>query len=227
MEAHVGDDVLLGQTGNDLLNGNEGRDELQGGEGNDRLGGGAGADVLQGGAGDDQIYGDSTYTGLSWDGAVLTQAHSGELGGNGSFAVVRDALSEDGSDDILRGEAGADDLFGGSGDDFLDGGADADTLQGEGGDDLLFGGEGNDRLFGDNSADAESTDATLIAGDYGTYTYYWRSRYVGMDGNDYIDGGAGDDQAWGGAGIAVIVTALPSASMNCINDDLQLIRCVA
>jgi Ca2+-binding RTX toxin-like protein len=200
IDAHAGDDTVIGGPGNDLVNGHEGRDTLDGNEDNDLLAGGAGADHIKGGDGDDQLYGDARYHFLTWDGINGTLVY-GDLGGSsGSFPVVQDVPEAQAGDDVLEGGAGNDELYGGAGDDLLDGGSENDKLQGEGGDDILFGGDGNDRLWSDSSADAITTDAQPIQGDYGTYTYYWRERHVGADGNDYLDGGAGNDQGWGGGG---------------------------
>ncbi len=197
--AYVGDDTALGGPGNDLINGNEGQDDIEGNDDDDRLGGG-GADHLQGGTGNDQLYGDARYNFVEWDGTTGTLLYGNLGGSSGNFPVVQDAPESRAGDDVLEGNQGQDELFGGAGDDLLDGGTENDKLQGEGGDDLLFGGEGNDQLWGDSSEDAVTTDAQPIAGDYGTYSYYWRERHVGLDGNDYLDGGAGDDQLWGGGG---------------------------
>lgn len=195
---YVGDDLLVGGTGNDLLNGDEGGDEIRGGSGGDLLAGGAGSDVLRGGDGNDQIYGDSTYAPLAWDGTNLILLY-GTLG-TGRFAVVRDVAQADAGDDVLEGGAGDDELYGGAGNDLLDGGADNDRIQGEGGDDFILGGDGDDRIFGDWSVDAEGNDEALLDGDHGTYTYHWRSRDVGDEGDDYVDAGTGDDMVWGGGG---------------------------
>jgi Ca2+-binding RTX toxin-like protein len=74
-----GNDVLLGGAGNDVLNGGDGNDILYGGDGNDRLFGGKGADVLYDGAGNDYL--------------------------NGASMIPAD---NDGSRDLLYGQAGND-----------------------------------------------------------------------------------------------------------------------
>jgi len=200
IHAYYGDDTVLGGLGNDIINGHEGHDDIQGDDGDDRIGGGAGSDRLQGGAGNDRIYGDSDAYDIyaSWDGLNGALLYGTLSAGN--FPLIKDALEAEAGDDVLEGGAGDDLLFGGAGDDLLDGGLDADELQGEGGDDILYGGDGNDLLFGDSSVNALANDAQVIPGDFGTYTYYQRQRRVGPDGNDYLDGGAGDDKLWGGAG---------------------------
>jgi len=197
-DGHVGNDTLLGDVGNDLLNGDEGDDRIEGSAGDDRLAGGAGSDHLIGGANNDQIYGDSDYRVLRWDGTNFVLVY-GTLE-TGTFPIVQDVSEADAGADLIEGGAGEDELYGGAGDDLLDGGEDADRIQGEGDDDVIFGGDGDDRIFGDWSVDIAQWDARVIAGDHGTYTYYWRLRHVGVEGDDHIDGGAGNDMIWGGGG---------------------------
>ncbi len=201
LEGALGNDTFLGSAGNDIENGNEGRDALDGDDGIDRLGGGAGADILMGGADTDYLYGDSDwFQPVPWDGVNYTLLTGTIVGDVQVIPIVKDAPEADAGDDVLLGDTGDDWLYGGAGKDFLDGGAENDRLQGEGGDDTLFGGDGDDKLWGDSAADAEDTDSQLLPGDYGTYTYYWRERHTGPNGDDYLDGGASDDRLWGGGG---------------------------
>jgi Ca2+-binding RTX toxin-like protein len=52
--------------------------------------------------------------------------------------------------DVVDGDAGDDELFGGPADDVVKGGDGSDTLVGNFGDDVLLGGKGDDRMTGDN-----------------------------------------------------------------------------
>jgi Ca2+-binding RTX toxin-like protein len=150
---------LVGSAQNDTLTGNDLRNRLEGGEGNDRLSGngdndtligGGGADILDGGAGADRIIG-----GTGVDTALYAQSNTGVVvdltTGTGSGGHAQgDTLSSvenlagSGFDDVLRGSAADNDLFGGQGADVLNGMGGADTLFGEGGDDILTGGTGAD-----------------------------------------------------------------------------------
>jgi 2',3'-cyclic-nucleotide 2'-phosphodiesterase (5'-nucleotidase family) len=87
----------------------------------------------------------------------------------------------------LRGDANANDIFGGetndsisgeNGADRLDGRQGSDTIAAGAGDDTVTGGLGADMLFGDDGADS----------------------LFGFDGADTIEGGAGADVIWGQAG---------------------------
>ena len=57
-------------------------------------------------------------------------------------------------DDILRGDSGANTIWGVAGNDLLEGGDGNDSLSGGAGNDTLTGGTGNDILTGGNGADA-------------------------------------------------------------------------
>ena len=94
------------------------------------------------------------------------------------FTVTGDAAG----DNVVRGSAGGDALFGRAGDDRLLGGDGADVLIGNGGADRLNGGEGNDVLRGHRGADS----------------------LFGAGGDDLLRGGAGDDRLGGGTGADVL-----------------------
>ncbi len=85
------------------------------------------SDLLVGGAGSDRIYGDDM--GINY--VKLTGVQ----------------LQVTGQADLLVGDEGDDELFGGGGNDLLYGGAGNDTLAGQGGRDNQFGGEGIDRFL--------------------------------------------------------------------------------
>ena len=111
-----------------------------------------------------------------------------------------DLVTEDakptGGDDLLRGSANADKIFGLGGDDVLfglgaadvlDGGAGDDSLDGGSGRDLLRGGRGNDTLTGG------AGDDTLIGGP-------GRDKLNGGKGNDKLFGNGSKDSLIGGPG---------------------------
>jgi Ca2+-binding RTX toxin-like protein len=184
----AGDDTILALDGDDIAEGGDGNDVIDGGAGNDWLVGGKGADKLRGGRGDDFLDGG------------------------------------DGPDELL-GSSGNDLLVGGSGDDFMNGhggidlligdqvgkvaslaliptnwpalrtalaaipasGIKVDDLSGSGNDliigggniDVLFGGQGDDFLYGGNYLNAGDTEP------------------IEEDGNDFFDGGPGNDTIFG------------------------------
>lgn len=74
-------------------------------------------------------------------------------------------------DDVIQGNAFANDLSGERGDDFLQGGKGRDTLTGGMGSDRLFGGNGKDTLWGNRGSDS----------------------LVGGNGDDVLQGGQGQD----------------------------------
>ena len=216
LEGLDGDDTLYGLAGDDVLKGGADDDYLDGGLGNDRLDGGAGNDYLEGGPGADQLRGGSGIDEASyWDSeaGVEVNLETGvlrggdaegdsfigretieyvDVEGNTRHAVVTDIENLDGSgaDDILIGDARANELWGNEGDDVLEGRAGDDYIVGDNyffngftfisteGNDKLRGGEGDDRLDGGSGADELS----------------------GGPGDDWLEGGWDADELSGGPG---------------------------
>ncbi|WP_422362893.1 tandem-95 repeat protein [Pyruvatibacter mobilis] len=144
------DDTLAGNAQNDFLYGEAGNDQISGGGGNDWLYGGSGADTLNGGDGFDTVlYGAS-------DAAVEIDLSAGTgLGGHAQGDTLTSVEQIEGSafDDVIRGGAAAEALFGEDGNDLLSGGAGADQLHG---------GDGIDTV--DYSAEAAGVDVSLADG---------------------------------------------------------------
>lgn len=137
-----GNDVLLGEAGNDLLLGGRGADILVGGDGFDWLDAGSGRDILFGGRGSDLLQGRggddiliSGYTSFdddvhtlqlirnewvssrSYEQRVLNlSGHGSGLAENGNTHLVlggsEATVFDDGSIDLLFGQAGMDWFFG-------------------------------------------------------------------------------------------------------------------
>jgi Ca2+-binding RTX toxin-like protein/GH24 family phage-related lysozyme (muramidase) len=163
-----GNDFVSTGSGNDFINGGAGNDSLNSGGGADTLFGGNGDDSLVAGAGDDWLRGGMGNDGLS--------------GGDD-----KDQLFGEEGDDSLNGGKGNDRLVGGTGKDTLDGEAGDDYVTVDGpdvtseaseqvavggtGSDVVIGGAGRDWLFGDTQDHSE----------------------IDLHGDDWIDGGAGDD----------------------------------
>lgn len=185
-----GSDVLVGGDGDDIAFGEAGNDLLQGDAGADDLYGGSGDDFLDGGLDNDLLLGDDlTFAAFRWS----------ELDFAGLYRSTP-------SDETYVQEIGNDLLRGGEGDDYLFGMAGADAL---------FGDAGNDFLVGDffevvsipvlrlNEAgsefieDASDHFAEAVA-------YHGNDFLDGGDGDDYLVGLAGDDQLFGGDGNDVL-----------------------
>ena len=132
-----GADLLIGGPGNDTLSGNRGADRLRGGSGNDRLDGGGDR------VGDFADYSDATV-GVFAD--LLTLRGRDNIDGSvGVDTFVRiNGVIGSAFNDIITGDALANELRGGAGDDELSGGAGNDILVGEAGDDDILGGDGDD-----------------------------------------------------------------------------------
>jgi Ca2+-binding RTX toxin-like protein len=180
-ESFTGIENLIGSDNADVLSavgsrdtmliGLGGDDILTGGQGNDLLVGNDGNDILRGGDGDDI-----------------------SLGGEGD-----DALNGGAGNDILRGQGGDDFLVGIGGVDTIDGGAgfDINSFQGIGtgvtarindnGSGTAQYGQVNEIFVGIESLVGSSNDDVLIA--TGTTSRTLR----GLEGNDVLVGGFGDD----------------------------------
>ncbi len=181
-------DVFHGYALDDRLLGAGGNDEIRGREGSDSIFGGAGLDVIYGDAGNDFLYG-----------------------------------NED-ADTIFGGD-GADRLVGGDGIDQLDGGAGNDTFWDESfgdGVDVINGGDGIDTVtffqlgtgvtvdtrtpslnFGGNAAwtSIENIVGTIYADSIFLNDEDGIGNFIdGLQGNDRLGGGSGDDVIFGGDG---------------------------
>lgn len=149
-------------TGNALANaiiGNSGDNTIDGGAGADVMdGGGSGDDVFfVDNAGDAVIAGggyDKIYSSVDWamgadeDEVILTGAAVTASGNTGDNVLRGNAQAND-----LSGGDGNDQLYGDAGDDQLDGGNGDDTLDGGSGIDVMTGGDGDDVYYVDNGLD--------------------------------------------------------------------------
>lgn len=188
ISGNQGPDVIVWTNGDgsDTVNGNQGQD-TQVVEGNPTA---SESFTLGAGNAGDALFQRTSPAAFQLDIENVESLHLHSLGGSDQFTVqnlagtsIRDVWYRggDGADSLsaqgtstpisAEGEAGADDLRGGSGDDQLDGGAGTDTLRGQGGDDRLSGGAGTDSLFGGTGRDV----------------------LAGGAGNDQLSGGAGAD----------------------------------
>lgn len=188
-------DSLMGNGGNDFLVGNGGDDFIQ------DLGGMVNAD---GGEGEDHIW--FVLTGITSN--VLIDAEQGTVMAGkavaGKFLNFESAKigGGEGNDKIFGYEQKVNELFGQEGNDLLRGGAFADQLYGDEGNDRIFGEAGDDYLYGDIG------DDFLDAGDGGDDLVVGEGRdeaYAG-GGDDFLqvtrgalaagsilDGGSGFD----------------------------------
>jgi Ca2+-binding RTX toxin-like protein len=159
----------------------------------------------------------SPNLGLYIDGTNLNDslygtAYADEI--HGRFG--NDFLSGGAGNDLLFGEQGNDSLSGGTGNDRLDGGSGNDTLSGGSGADALIGGDGFDTV---SYASANTAIYVNLLANFGSIgdaegdTYGSIEKIVGSSWGDtlradnngtVIDGGNGNDDIWGGAGLDVI-----------------------
>jgi Ca2+-binding RTX toxin-like protein len=107
--------------------------------------------------------------------------------------------------DILWGDLGGDEIYGGGGNDQINGYEGDDTLVGGGGEDTLIGEEGADSLIGGDAEDhLEGEDgADLLEGNEGQDTLlggFGNDTLLGGDDADSLVGGADDDLLQGDAG---------------------------
>ncbi|HEU0098612.1 MAG TPA: calcium-binding protein [Allosphingosinicella sp.] len=161
----AGNDVLYGYDGHDALWGNDGDDSLYGGSGHDTLIGGLGADYMEGNDGDDAYMVDDvgdTVVELSGEGdfdivytSVSTYTLPNEIENlywnsygsfNGTGNALNNIINSGGSNDVLSGGDGDDELRSSAGNDILDGGDGNDYLNGSAGADTYTGGAGSDLI---------------------------------------------------------------------------------
>ena len=223
-----GDDSIGGGGKTDLLEGGTGSDKIWG---DSVLPEGFTADatkpllgatsVTPSEEGGDRIFGLSeTATNADADGgdSIFGEGKNDFIRGNAGNDTVEASFGAD----TVFGDAGDDSLMGQSDGDTIFGGADDDTVIGGGGNDILFGDDGfvarlgvtgadADTLVGDASATLQvdvNNDGVLetvvdIVGDADALSpdVYVTQINSTTDGDDKIDGDAGEDVAFGGAGM--------------------------
>ena len=141
--------------------------------------------TIRGSDWDDDIYFEWTDYYLNHHSA-FAQPVKGLIRGNSGDDFIEGSRSTDGDySETLRGNAGADEIWGLAGDHEIIGDGQDDTIYGEAGVDDITGGDGNDTIHGGAGDD-------IIAGDGGS------DKIKGDDGDDTIDGNAGNDAISGG-----------------------------
>ena len=179
MDGVGGSDTLIGGEGHDVLHGQRGNDALSGGAGNDELIGGLGDDALSGGDGNDIVLGDT---------GVITRAYnpdgSSKLNPDGSWH--KDVLLA--SVGVITGvfypeSMGCGDLNAAVVSSLVN--ADLVLLAG------AYNADGTRYLVGDPGECREWQTCLLLV-------------QLLPDGNDMLDGGAGDDALLGGRGDDVL-----------------------
>lgn len=167
-----GANTLVGLGGNDTLNGWTGDDVMRGGLGNDLFTDVSGRDTYDGGDGNDTV----SY--FSIGPGVTVFLSTGANTSYDTYISIENLSGSNTGGDTLRGDAGANILWGNGGNDWL---------VGEGGNDTLFGGIGNDILHGEDGND-------YIYGGSGN------DSLAGREGNDVLIDSSGNDIFYGGAG---------------------------
>ncbi|MGS2722955.1 cadherin-like domain-containing protein [Porticoccus sp. GXU_MW_L64] len=161
--------------------------------------GNAGSDKIIGGSGIDYIWGDyvveETYD-LINHGNSETYISESESEGDENYIDGGD------NNDVLSGGMFTDTILGGRGDDFIGGYAGNDTIVAGKGDDVIYGDSSFKPLIElTNTDDSDpDNDGASITGEIA-----WNNDgEEGVEFNDFIDAGEGDDEASGGIGNDVI-----------------------
>ncbi len=181
------------------MNGGPGADTLIGGPGRDAFRNDPGDDLIDGGAGDDEV--DYSASTLPVD--IDLQRSGPQNGGS----LGRDTLTSieeiEGSDlnDVLRGTAAANTIFG------LDGN---DLIEGRGGDDFLGGDEGTDTVSYEGVGAPVAVDLAVTTpqatGGGGTDRFYTPfENLIGGPGTDVLRGTAGPNTIEGRAGVDTVL----------------------
>jgi len=174
---------------------------IRGTTGNDTLKGTPFVDVIVGDLGDDIIDGDAGDDIVDYRGAANGVRVDLAITGPQDTRQGRDTLiSIEGVygsayDDVLRGDAGRNEIHGVAGNDWIDGRSGEDAIWGDLGDDEIHGGDGEDVLYAGDGDDLVYGDAdgdVLDGGDGADILH-------GGDGRDWFFPGAGDDLLYGDA----------------------------
>ena len=227
--ALAGDDTIIGSIGNDTIFGDEGFDTVDYSDFDEAV------TILTAGNFDDggetllvnveNIIG-AEGEANAIDGSSVTEGSTSlnvNLGNNslivedipgiGSLNIgVENFVNVFGTsnDDVIVGDAFANNLVGNDGNDTLDGGARNDLLDGGDGEDVLLGGNGKDTLNGGTGNDfldggASDDELSGFDGDDTLDGSFGRDTLNGGFGNDFLDGGTSDDLLLGFDGDDILV----------------------
>ncbi|MDI9335541.1 MAG: calcium-binding protein [Gammaproteobacteria bacterium] len=179
--------------------GSFGTDTIVGSDSHDAIKTYAGADTVDARGGDDFVdsgVGEGKTVRLGTGNDIFDGVE--ELSGN-------DIVYGDAGNDNIWGGWGLDTLYGGDGYDNISGENDADTIYGDAGDDYLYGQNGNDILYGGTGNDnvyGQAGNDYLEGGlgNDGLYGWDGDDTILGGDDADTIYGDTGDDRLYGGTG---------------------------
>lgn len=183
-DSYVSIENLQGADFDDRLFGDAADNALLGGAGDDILWGGIGADALDGGADMDR----ASYTKASERvvvDMVVTSRNRGEADGD-SYVSIED-LQGSTFNDTLRGDAGANRIWGFDGNDEIWGRNGNDRLIGQDGDDIIWGGDGNDTLSGSSGADTFEVRSNDVGDGIDSVTDFVKGEDK-LDISDILDG---------------------------------------
>ena len=212
-------DSLVGDSGDNSIAGGAGDDTLLGADGSDTLSGGAGSDSLDGGAGVNtaDYSGDPGAVSVDLSAGTATDGFSGA----DSLANIQNVVGS-AYDDLLKGDAVDNSIFGGDGNDTLIGAPGNYTIGG----DTLDGGAGINTV--DYSGDAMGVSVDLAAGTASDGSggadslvniqniigSSFGDGLVGDDAANVITGGAGDDSLFGAGGDDTLIGGQGNDSFN-------------
>lgn len=190
-------DQLTGDDQDNELIGHDGNDTLVGGGGNDGFSGGAGADSQEGGDGNDYLTmsldNDTANGGVGWDSASFEDAQVGiefdlatglvtsREGSTKTAQITLINIEQIGGsfeDDVIRGDAGNNNIFGDYGNDTLYGGAGDDVLDG-GAEDFFFNSKGSFKT--DNNNVIYGGDGVDTVTYHGSRQHVWVHNLVEAD----------------------------------------------
>jgi Ca2+-binding RTX toxin-like protein len=169
----AGDDLIYGEDGNDVqLFGQRGNDTIRGGVGDDGIDGEQGDDIVDGGSGTDRL--DFSLLNNTFPPLNNTPRHGIDQKCHGvNVSLSGGTVTGDGQDTIVNHSI--EQVIGSPCNDVISGTSGNDTLYGSPGADELYGRDGSDLLVPNTTF-----TGNLIFG-------------IGIDGNDLVFGGAGDD----------------------------------
>jgi Ca2+-binding RTX toxin-like protein len=196
---------VVGSAFDDILLGGLGANAIMGGAGNDVLAGSVGTDILDGSEGNDtaSYAGSSTVTGaVTVDLAITGPQSPGGWDGVDTLINIENVAGS-WSNDILKGDGGANRLIGSEG---------SDTLMGRAGDDILDGGDGFDTASYAEASTGVTVDlgiagpqstgegADTLIGIEDVLGSAFADTLMGTEGWNVLSGGAGDDLLVGRGG---------------------------